>query len=120
MTSLKTGLLIAALALPGIAFADQNTSRNDNTARNAERQVTADQQSNSSRDLEITRKIRADLVANKNLSTYAKNIKVVTQGGTVVLSGPVRSQAEKAEAERIARGVAGATAVTNDLTISRD
>jgi hyperosmotically inducible periplasmic protein len=51
-------------------------------------QVTADQQKNNRSDLEITRKIGRALTADTALSTYAHNIKVITQGGKVTLKGP--------------------------------
>lgn len=57
---------------------------------------TADQQKETPEDREITRKIRQALVADKSLSTYAHNVKVVTPGGMVTLKGPVRSEEEKA------------------------
>ena len=34
-------------------------------------------------------------MADKSLSTYAHNIKIVTRDGKVTLEGPVRSGAEK-------------------------
>ncbi|HRO66845.1 MAG TPA: BON domain-containing protein [Pseudobdellovibrionaceae bacterium] len=125
MNSSKRPLLTIAAVLfsAGFAFAEGTPVQQDNPSRNRQDgsvvTPTADQQGNSKNDLEITRRIRADLVANKGLSTYAQNIKVITQNGKVTLRGPVRSAAEKSEAERIARAVAGATSVTNDLSIAK-
>lgn len=124
MKSLMKPLVITAtLFSAGLAFAEGTASQRDNTARNRQDgsvvTPTADQQGNTKSDLEITRRIRADLVADKGLSVYARNIKVITQNGKVILRGPVRSASEKAEADRIARAVAGATSVQNDLTIAK-
>lgn len=124
MKSSTTPFLIGTILLSaGLAFAEGTPVQQDNTGRNKQDgsvvTPTADQQSNSKNDLEITRRIRADLIANKNLSTYAQNIKIITQNGKVTLRGPVRSATEKSEAERIAAAVAGATSIRNDLTISK-
>lgn len=80
--------------------------------------TTADQQKNNKGDLEITRKIRQGIVKDKTLSTYAHNIKVVTQNGVVTLRGPVRSNDEKAAIEAIAVQVAGQGNVHNELELS--
>lgn len=118
----KQAALIFAVAL-GTGFAQANQTEGkvdqDNTARNKEMKTTADEQSNKPNDLELTRKIRADLMANKELSTYAHNIKIITRDGNVLLRGPVRSENEKAVIDRIARTAAGATSVTNEITIAK-
>jgi osmotically-inducible protein OsmY len=80
--------------------------------------TTADQQKNNKGDLEITRKIRQGIVKDKTLSTYAHNIKVVTQNGVVTLRGPVRSNDEKVAIETIAVQVAGQGNVHNELELS--
>src|SRR5689334_1406516 len=71
----------------------------DNTARNRrDRQTnakTADQQSNTKTDVDVTRRIRRAIVADKALSTNAHNVKIITRGGKVTLKGPVRNQDEK-------------------------
>lgn len=79
---------------------------------------TADQQNTSPADRELTRKIRAALHQDKSLSTYAHNIKIVTQDGRVTLRGPVRSDEEKATIESKAAEIAGAGNVTNELEVA--
>jgi hypothetical protein len=81
---------------------------------------TADDQGMSKEDQEITRKIRSAVVDDKTLSTYAHNVKIITQNGTVTLRGPVRSEAEKRSIEAKAKSVAGDARVTNDLTVTSD
>ena len=49
--------------------------------------VTADQQKQNAADVALTQQIRKALVADKSLSTYAHNVKVVSQGGDVTLKG---------------------------------
>jgi osmotically-inducible protein OsmY len=79
-----------------------------------------DQQSNSSSDVELTRKIRRALTQDKSLSTYAHNVKIITRDGVVELKGPVRSQLEKDEVEAKATGIAGASKVKNELTVKSE
>jgi hyperosmotically inducible protein len=80
--------------------------------------VTADQQKENAGDRDITRKIRQSLVSDKNLSTYAHNVKVIAQGGQVTLKGPVRSEDEKRLVEAKAAEIVGASHVTNEITIA--
>jgi len=81
-------------------------------------QSTADQQKENASDREITRQIRRSITQDKGLSTYAKNIKVITQNGSVTLRGPVRSQEEKKSIESKANEVAGAGHVKNELQVA--
>ena len=79
---------------------------------------TADQQRNTPSDVEITRKIRSALTDDKSLSTYAHNVKIITQNGQVVLKGPVRSAQEKSSVEATATRAAGTTAVKSELEVT--
>jgi osmotically-inducible protein OsmY len=93
----------------------------DNSATNksdrAQDRVTADQQPNDKSDLETSRRIRHEIVADKSLSLYAHNIKVITQRGKVTLRGPVRSEAEREAIQAKAIEVAGAMNVTSTITV---
>ena len=80
----------------------------------------ADQQSNSSSDVELTRKIRRALTQDKSLSTYAHNVKIITRDGVVELKGPVQSQSEKDAVELKATDIAGASKVKNELTVKSE
>jgi hyperosmotically inducible protein len=79
--------------------------------------VTADQQKDNVTDRELTQKIRQSLVRDKGLSTYAHNVKVIAQGGHITLKGPVRTDEEKQTVAARAAEIAGATHVTNEITI---
>jgi osmotically-inducible protein OsmY len=81
--------------------------------------VTPDQQSNNTSDLEVTKNIRQAVVAEKSLSTYFHNIKIITQNGEVTLKGPVRTEAEKMQAEKLARATNGVSRVNNLLSVQR-
>jgi osmotically-inducible protein OsmY len=113
-------LAMAVVAVTcGTAMAGQ--TRSDNTAVNkADRrggQPTADEQPNHKSDLEVTRQIRQAIVADKSLSTYAHNVKIVTQHRKVTLRGPVRSASEKETVEAKAAEVAGASNVVNRVSV---
>jgi osmotically-inducible protein OsmY len=71
-------------------------------------------------DQEITRQIRVAVIGDKTLSTYAHNVKIITQNGMVTLRGPVRSEAEKRSIEAKAKTVVGAAQVKNDLTVTEN
>ncbi len=78
---------------------------------------TADQQKENRSDLELTKEIRKSLIADKSLSTYAHNVKVIAQNGKVTLKGPVRSDDEKAAVVSKAAQVAGQDNINDDITV---
>jgi hyperosmotically inducible periplasmic protein len=94
----------------------------DNTARNKQDRTptakTADQQSNAKADIDVTRRIRQAIVADKHLSTNAHNVKIITRAGKVTLKGPVRTDAEKQTVEAKAAEVAGAGNVTSQVSVT--
>lgn len=102
---------------------DQSTAPSatapDNSAHNKAHRTTADQQSEGTSDREITRKIRQAIIADKSLSTYGHNVKIVAQHGAVTLKGPVHSEEEKQTIASKAAEVAGADKVTNQLTVKQ-
>jgi hyperosmotically inducible protein len=113
------GVLIAGLALnPASA---QTPVQPDNTKVNqqdrAQGAVTADHQKDNRNDRDLTQQIRKAVIADKSLSTYAHNVKIVSQGGTVTLKGPVRSEDEHKAVVAKAEGIAGAGRVTDQLSV---
>jgi hyperosmotically inducible periplasmic protein len=103
------------------ADSQQTPSAADNTKINQrdrnETEPTADQQKENPPDRELTRQIRRALVRDKSLSTYAHNVKIISDGGMVTLKGPVRSEEEKQAIEAKAVEVAGQGKVTNEIHI---
>ncbi len=89
----------------------------DNTANNKGDTQTADKQSNAKADRDITAKVRKEIVSDKDLSTYAHNVKVITVNGVVTLKGPVKSEDEKAKVAELAASVVSADKITNELTV---
>lgn len=81
-------------------------------------QATADQQKENTNDRDLAKKIRQSIVADKALSTYAHNVKVIVQHGSVTLKGPVRSADEKKTIVAKATEVIGDSAkVVDQITI---
>jgi hyperosmotically inducible protein len=66
----------------------------------------------------LTKRIRKSVLADKNLSTYGHNVKIVAVNGTVTLNGVVRSEQERDEIGTKAAKVAGNDHVVNDLTVA--
>jgi len=119
----QTLLALACLsALSLAAFgADNEKAKPDNTAtnerdRSGETKTSGDQ-SNNSADLRITQAIRRALMKDRELSTTAKNIKVVTANGQVTLRGPVKTVQEKAKVDQIARSAAGGAQIDDQLEV---
>jgi len=79
---------------------------------------TADDQKNNKGDVTLAAAIRKSIMTDKTLSVAAHNIKIIAQGGSVTLRGPVRSEEEKASVLAKARDIAGATMVTDSITVS--
>ena len=100
---------------------DSQQSSSDNTKSNkgdaSKGATTADQQKMNAADQEITKRIRSAIMKDKSLSTYAHNVKIITQSGKVTLKGPVRTEEEKTTVEAKATVVAGDGNVMNQLTV---
>ena len=100
--------------------ADENVNA-DNTAKNQRDRsgetATSGDQSNSSADLKITQAIRQALMKDGELSTTAKNIKVITANGQVTLRGPVNNTQEKAKVDQIARSAGSGAQIVDQLDV---
>src|ERR1700726_2086489 len=89
--SLKTFLLIGFFVGGTFVVAQQPAGQDstpaDNTKVNQRDQnasePTADQQKNTLTDRDITQQIRRAIMKDKTLSSYAHNVKVITQNGQV-------------------------------------
>jgi hyperosmotically inducible protein len=118
VVALSTSTVAGLEARPQTKPAPAPDNTKVNTRDRQPSQVTADQQKNNKTDLDITKEIRKALVADKSLSSYAHNVKVITRNGKVTLKGPVRSEDEKKMVEAKAAEVAGATNITNQISVA--
>ncbi len=96
--------------------APDNTKSNKQNPSNMNQ--TADNQTNNSADMDITRRIRRSVTSDQNLSTYGHNVKIVSANGTVTLNGVVRTDAEKAEIGMKAASVVGKDHVANEIKVA--
>jgi osmotically-inducible protein OsmY len=119
----RTLLVLACLSALSVAAlaADDKKTNPDNTAtnerdRSGETQTSGDQ-SNSSSDLKITQAIRQALMKDGELSTTAKNIKIVTANGQVTLRGPVKNAQEKSKIDQLAKSAASGAKIENQLDV---
>jgi hyperosmotically inducible periplasmic protein len=121
---LQRVVLAAAVAglslIPTASIAAQTAPDNSktNTRDRSKDEPTADQQKENATDRELTRSVRRALMDDKELSSYAHNIKIISQDGEVTLKGPVRSEDEKRVVEAKATKVAGAGHVTNEMSVA--
>ena len=96
--------------------APDNTKMNQGDANKGA--VTADQQKMNPTDRNNAKQIRSAIMKDKSLSTYAHNVKIISQNGKVTLKGPVRSEDEKTNIEAKAAAVVGADNVTSQLEVT--
>ena|ERR1700726_992806 len=107
-------MMVGCVALPLASFAQQP----DNTRENKNNSPTAEQQKETKGDRELAAKIRKSIVADKSLSTYAHNVKIIVQDGEVTLKGPVRSAQESQAVQAKAQQIAGSSVVHNEMTVA--
>lgn len=124
---IRTVLPILICAVSSMIYAEpsgQEAPQPDNTKVNKRDrnsgQATADQQKNNAADRNLTARIRRSIMADKSLSTYAHNIKIISQHGNVTLKGPVRSADEKATVLAKAEAVVGsADKITDQVSVKQ-
>jgi hyperosmotically inducible protein len=113
-------LAAAFCCLPAcVVLAQDSASKPDNSAQNANQNQTAQNQSNAQSDREITAKVRRAIIADKDLSIYAHNVKIITRNGTVTLKGPVKSDDEKQKVESDAAGVVARGSLVDNLSVKQ-
>ena len=95
------------------------TTRPDNTGVNVRDRgwdKTADNAGQGKKDVQLAADIRKRVMESQ-MSSDAKNAKIVVQDGKVTLRGPVKNQEEKDSIGRIAADLAGAANVDNQLEV---
>jgi hyperosmotically inducible protein len=113
-----TAVTLAAAIANAQTTAPDNSKANSATMNSTGKTSTADAQKNDSTDVALTQQIRKSVIADKSLSTYAHNVKIVTVNGVVTLNGVVRDGHEKDVVAMKAQAIAGEGNVTDDLTIA--
>lgn len=97
------------------------TAAPDNTARNKRdrdgKELTPPDQGNSKSDTEITAEIRKGIMAGKDMSLNAQNVKIITQNGKVTLRGPVNNAEEKRVITEIAGRIVPSDQVDCELEV---
>jgi hyperosmotically inducible periplasmic protein len=109
--------LVTAIASAQTTAPD-NSKANSDVMNSTSKTSTADAQKNDSTDIALTQQIRKSVMADKSLSTYAHNVKIVTVNGAVTLNGVVRDSREKDVVAMKAQAIAGKGNVTDDLTVA--
>jgi len=128
MTLLLATLVVAGGSL-GPVYAENQThptllaqTAPDNTGKNVrdrnDNTLTPGDQSSDKGDVDLTRRIRKAVVADKSLSTNAHNVKIITMNGMVTLRGPVKSENEKMKIVAKAQKLAGKKQVENQLEVA--
>jgi hypothetical protein len=81
---------------------------------------TANNNSATSAASLITRSIRRQLAQRTDLSSHARNVRIITElDGTITLQGPVENREEHREVEQIARTFATSGKVHNQMVVMR-
>ena len=110
-------LAISSVAIPAAANAQAPDNTTVNKRDRDAGQATADQQKENQSDRNLTKHIRQSIMADKSLSSYAHNVKIISQNGTVTLKGPVKSEDEKTSVIAKAAAVAGSDKITDQITV---
>jgi hyperosmotically inducible periplasmic protein len=119
---------LAIIALLSLATACDKKSEADKPADNTKKNErdrddatkTPGDQGQNKADIDITASIRKEVVGNGDLSTSAKNVKIISESGVVTLRGPVKTEDEKSTIGGYAQNTAGVTKVDNQLEIDAD
>ncbi len=100
--------------------ASSSDANADNTVENKrdrdDATLTPGDQGHSKADRQITAKIRRAITKDKQLSTTAKNIKIITVDGKVTLRGAVKTAEERSTIDSIVQQ-AGPSSLDNQLEV---
>ncbi len=123
-TAQRTVLAFAVLCVPMIlldrpAVAQSPTAQPDDSAQNKNPGQTADGQPNAKSDRLTTANVRKAIIADKGLSMYAHNVKIITRNGIVTLKGPVKSDEEKQQVDTDAASAVSQDKIVDHLTVKQ-
>ena len=95
----------------------QGDNSGRNVGDNRPGAITPQVQSLKSSDIRIVTAIRKAMIKDANLSTNAKNAKVIVINGKVILRGPVASSREKQTIFNLAENCVGPKNILNKLEV---
>jgi hypothetical protein len=102
---------------------DGDITEPDNSAQNKKEMknesATPLDQGNGETDLKITKDIRSGIM-DEDLSFDAKNIKIITNNGHVILKGVVKNHDEHMTVLKVAKSHANSSQITDDLKMKND
>src|ERR1700674_3389365 len=124
----QSSAIVLALALsvswvaPSRAQSATSQAQPDNTKVNKRDknpdEATADQQKMNAADRNLTARIRKSVMGDRTLSSYAHNVKIISQNGIVTLKGPVRSDGElKSVMAKAVEAAGGPDKVVNQMSV---
>ncbi|SDV47709.1 BON domain-containing protein [Chitinasiproducens palmae] len=112
----KTALMqLVGGALLAVSIGAHAQVASDTTANDTSNTATHESVGDRVSDGTVTTKVKAALLAEKNLKSTKVHVK--TRHGVVRLTGSVPTADEKARAEEVVRGVNGVKSVTNRLKV---
>ncbi len=115
-------IALSLLCLSAFTYAviaqDTPADNPDNNKRDHSGETkTSGDQSNSAEDIKTTAAIRRAIVDDSSLTMTARNVKIITENGTVTLRGQVSSADQKAKILVHAAKVVGGERVVNEIEI---
>jgi osmotically-inducible protein OsmY len=114
----KIGAEQLARSLSNVAEVVNQLNVTNPGATQSEQSETPGVSEKVSKDKELANQVSFALFIERDNFTNLAAIKAESRSGAVTLSGKVASRAERALAERVARGVKGVSSVSNRLTVS--
>ena len=85
--------------------------------RDPSKSPTAQNQSNDRSDIRLSATLRRKIMHKKSLSFDAQNIKIISENGSLVLRGPVKTEEEKQLIDSMARQCCKTMSYKNELEV---
>lgn len=115
--NLQGRFMVKALVLTGLLYPAISGFAQTSISEHAG-EPTAQNQGESTADRQLTQNIRRAITQDRNLSTSAHNVKIISQNGVVTLKGQVPSEEDKAAVEAKAVELAGKDRVVSEITVA--
>jgi len=117
---MKRTLIISVLTLILSACENSSSAGKAKSESNQPLDTKLSEAAKEKTDRLISQKLRQAFLDDETLSENAKDIKIIAKDGTVILSGIVNSEEEKASAYNTAQSIPGVDHVNNQLQIIED